>query len=369
MPTIKDVAERAGVSPSTVSRVIADSPKISEATKRRVRQAMRELHYHPNAIARSLVRQSPRSIGLVLSRSPEAALLNPFFPEVIRGISSVARSARYNLVLTTSSTPEEERSECLTLLRERRVDGVILLASRWNDPLVETLAADGHPFVVVGRLPGSESPCWVNNDNVKAAKEATAHLIGLGHKRIAFLGGPGELVVSHDRLEGYREALKEGGIPFDERLVRETHFSVEEGGAAALDLLRLAPDVTAFVCVDDLLALGVLRAAAQAGRRVPEDLSVVGFNDNPFCAYITPSLTSVRVPIFEMGVEAARLLIDWLAGKRPSGGTLLPAQLIVRDSTGPLGTRRGGGAGRPKGPTTGLPTAIDNAIPKEEESE
>lgn len=344
MPTIKDVAERAGVSPSTVSRVIADSPKISDATKRRVRQAMRELRYHPNAIARSLVRQSSRSIGLLLSRSPEAALHNPFFPEVIRGISSIAQSARYNLLLSTSSTSEEERSECLGLLRERRVDGVILLASRWNDPLVEMLSSDGHPFVVVGRVPGPSDLCWVNNDNVKAAMEATAHLIALGHERIAFLGGPADLIVSHDRLEGYKMALSEARIPFDERLVRETHFSVEEGAAAALDILRLAPDVTGFVCIDDLLALGVLRAAADSGRRVPEELSVVGFNDNPLCAYIKPSLSSVRIPIFDMGAEAARLLIDWLAGSRPREGTLLPAKLMVRDSTGPLSARRGGGA-------------------------
>src|SRR5690606_32193153 len=211
-PTIKDVAERAGVSPSTVSRVIADHPRISRATKERVRAVMRELNYHPNAVARSLVRRRTQTIGVALSRSAEAALANPFFPEVLRGIGSFARQARYSLTLTTATTYDEERQQCMELLTQRRVDGLIVLASRIDDPLVDWLADNGYPFVVLGRVPGREVP-HVNNDNTAAARRATEHLLEHGHRRIGFVGGPAELIVGVDRGGGYKPAPEAGGLP------------------------------------------------------------------------------------------------------------------------------------------------------------
>lgn len=330
-PTVKDVAERAGVSPSTVSRVIANHPRISEATKQRVRSVMRELNYYPNAIARSLVRQRSQTIGVALSRSAEAALANPFFPEVLRGIGSVAQQARYTIMLTTATTYEQEHAQCMELLRQRRVDGLILLTSRRDDPLVRELQQESYPFVVVGRVPDNTVRC-VNNDNVAASYEAATHLIQLGHEHIGFLGGPADFIVSGDRLAGYKKALEDAGLVYRSELVQETDFSYQQGLTTSRSLLRTG-DVTAILAIDDMLALGALAAAAEAGLRVPDEVSIVGFNDTPVCPHVAPALTSVSIPIFEMGAEAARILCSVLAGEMSVESVLLPARLVVRLST------------------------------------
>lgn len=331
-PTVKDVARHAGVSPSTVSRVIANHPRISQQTKRRVRAAMRELNYHPNAIARSLVRQRAQTIGVAMARSAEAALANPFFPEVLRGIGSVAQASKYSILLPAAGTHEDERRQCMELLRERRVDGIILLGSRADDPFIEELHAEGYPFVVIGRVE-TDGISYVNNDNVAAAFEATRHLIDLGHRRIAFIGGPSDLFVSQDRLRGYQEALAHAGIPLDPELVCETDFGYDKGVDAARSLMRHDAQLTAIVAVDDVLALAALQAAREAGRSVPDQLSVVGFNDTPVCLHVTPELTSVRIPIYDMGAAAARLLLASLAGESAATELTLPARLVVRGST------------------------------------
>lgn len=299
---------------------------------------MRQMGYHPNAIARSLVRQSSFTIGLMMSRSAEQALLNPFFPEIIRGISTVAREFQYSLLLSTASTLEQEHTECLQMLRARRVDGVILLASRTRDPLVEDLLAEQYAFVVVGRVPGRERVYWVNNDNVAAAREAVNHLILRGHRDIGFVGGPADFVVTQDRLEGYRQALAARGLRFNPQLVQHSDFSRESGYAAARLLLHGAPGrprPTAIFAMDDVLALGVLQAAHDLGLQVPGDVAVVGFNDIPLAPYLSPPLSSVRIPIYNMGQEAARLLITVLQGGQPSVPQIvLPAELVVRASSG-----------------------------------
>ncbi|BAS27006.1 LacI family DNA-binding transcriptional regulator [Limnochorda pilosa] len=332
--TIKDVARSAGVSPSTVSRVISDHPRISQGTKERVRRAMKELGYHPNAIARSLVTQSSRTLGLVMSRAAEAALANPFFPEVIRGIGSVANQARYALLLSTSLTPRQELEECQEMLESHRVDGLVLLASRVEDRLVTRLARRGYPFVVVGRVPEDQEVWWVNNDNAAAAREAVEHLLGLGHRRVGCLAGAPEYLVTQDRVTGYRQALEAHGLPFDPELVRFTDFSREQGSQAARGLLGLPDPPTAFFATDDLLAWGALQVASDLGLQVPRDLSVVGFNDDPMSGYLNPPLTTVRVPIFELGRVAARLLLERLHDPAsPVQHVLVPTHLVPRAST------------------------------------
>lgn len=351
-PTVKDVAKHAGVSPSTVSRVIADHPRISEATKRKVRAAMKELNYHPNAVARSLVRRRTHTIGVALSRSAEAALANPFFPEVLRGIGAVAREAGYSITLTTALSDDEEREQCIELLTQRRVDGLIVLASRTDDALVDWLTEQTYPFVVLGRVPGRDVP-HVNNDNVLAAREATEHLLHLGHRHIAFIGGPSNFVVSIDRLEGYKQALHAAGVSFRPDLVAITDFSYEQSYDAARRLLstpqsRVNPyeaivnssnsarRPSAVVAIDDSVAMGVLSAARDMGLRVPDDVSIVSFNDSPVCPHVAPPLTSVSIPIFDMGAAAAHMLCDALDGKQGERSVLLPTQLVVRESTAPV---------------------------------
>lgn len=331
--TIKDVAKQAGVSPSTVSRVIADHPRISPDTKEKVRAIMVELGYYPNAIARSLVNQTSNSIGVIRSRLTEESFANPFFPAVIQGISSVAHKHKLNLVLSTSNTFEQEDEECLNLLRQRRVDGVILLASHRNDQLIPRLTQGKFPFVLIGRYDGPEEINWVNNDNVADAKTAVSYLLAKGHRKIACLDGDPRYVVSADRLQGYYEALAEYGVATDNRLVEHSEFSVDGGYAAIRRIFERNDNVTAVFAVDDLVAIGAMRSLQEQDVVVGRDVAVVGFNNTFLGSYVQPALTSVRVPIYELGQISVQMLTAQIYG---SGiypdHQMLPARLVVRDS-------------------------------------
>ncbi len=331
--TIKDVAKRAGVSPSTVSRVIADHPRISPKTKEAVRQIMAEQGYYPNAIARSLVNQTSDSIGVIRSRLTEETFANPFFPAVIQGISSVAHKHRLNLVLSTSTTFEQEDEECLNLLRQRRVDGVVLLASHRNDQLIPRLTRDKFPFVLIGRYEGSEAINWVNNDNIEDAKTAVRYLLDKGHREIACLDGDPRYVVSSDRLLGYEIVLREHGIEARKDLVHHSAFSVEGGYQATRRLLKRNQAFSALFAVDDLVAIGAMRALQEQGIKVGTDVAVVGFNDTILGASVQPSLTSVRVPIYKLGQIAVQMLTAQIYGSGVyPDHQMLPASLVVRDS-------------------------------------
>lgn len=331
--TIKDVARQAGVSPSTVSRVIADHPRISPETKEKVRGVMVAMGYYPNAIARSLVNQTSNSLGVIRSRTAEENFANPFFPAVIQGISSVAHKHRLNLVLSTSSTFEQEDEECLDLLRQRRVDGVILLASHRQDRLIPRLSEGNFPFVLIGRYDGPEVINWVNNDNRQDAKTAVSYLLKKGHRKIACLDGDPRYIVSLDRFTGYGEALAEWNVPVDRDLVEHSEFSVESGYQATLRLLNRESRFTALFAVDDLMAIGAMRALQERGFRVGRDVAVIGFNNTVLGACVQPALTSVHVPIYELGQIAVQMLVAQIYGSREGPDhQMLPAHLVARDS-------------------------------------
>jgi DNA-binding LacI/PurR family transcriptional regulator len=335
MVTIKDVAKLAKVSPSTVSRVIADSKSISAPTKERVRKAMEELGYYPNMIARSLIKRSSHALGLILSRSAESAFSNPFFPEILRGISTVTQSHHYSLVLATAENYQEEAKQCLRMLMEKRVDGVILLASRVNDELIRKLAEEEYPFVVVGRAPGVGECLSVNNDNIQAGYLATRHLLNLGHRRIAFLNGPEEYTFCQDRFQGYCMALQEFGIAVDAAYVRNAENLQEDGYRLVSELLRIEEYPTALFVVDDLMAVGAYRAIKERQLSIPGDIAVVGFNDNLYSAFMEPPLTTVHIPIYQMGVTAAELIIRVLDGQEVNlDQHILSSELVVRESCG-----------------------------------
>lgn len=227
--TIIDVAKRAGVSPSTVSRVISNHPRISPATARKVREAMEELGYHPNIAAKNLVSKTAQAIGVILPRPAEELFLNLFFPEVLRGIVTQATRAGYDLTMTAGTTEREELDAVTRLVKGRRADGVVLLYSRRNDPLVAFLTEQRFPFVLIGRSEEHPDVLSVDNDNVQAAYDATRHLIAQGHRRIGFVSGPPNLVVSRDRLEGYRKALQEAGLETRDEWIVEGEFLQESG--------------------------------------------------------------------------------------------------------------------------------------------
>jgi len=332
---MKDVALRAGVSASTVSRVISGHPHISKATSDRVKAVMGELDYHPNAIARNLVRRSSGAIGLVIPNTVEQFFLNPFFPEVLRGITQVAQGAGYDLLLSSALRGQSEPQKLADMVRSKRVDGVILLTSRMDDPLLSTVLEQHIPSAVIGRPPNDERVYWVNNDNQRAAYDATMHLLQLGHTRVGFIGGAPDLVVTRDRLTGYGMALEQFGLRFDPALVVNDEFVEQVGYAGMMRLLAFSNRPSAVLTADDVLAFGAMRAAGELGYRIPDDMAIIGFNDIPLARLANPAITTVNVHIYELGETAARLLLEQFTdAPREPRHVIVAHELVVRRTCG-----------------------------------
>lgn len=329
---MKDVARAAGVSPSTVSRVLAGNTRISPDTTDKVRAAVKSLNYHPNAIARSLVRKSTNTIGLIISRPAEQAFANPFFPEVMRGIGSSLQAEGYNLLLNMTSTPAEERSTTMRLLQQRRVDGVILTSARYHNPLIDDLLDGEWPFVLIGRTLDHRPVNWVNNDNVAVGEMAVQHLLSRGHTRIGLIHGPLDMIVAIDRQLGYSTALQRAGLPLDPELQVDGHFNRDGGYHGLHRLLRLPNPPTAIVCADDAMAVGALTALKELG--LSRQVALMGVNDDPMTALGDPPLSTVRIPVFDLGATAATTLLNLLSQEMTGPRqVILPCQLVVREST------------------------------------
>ncbi|CDF59070.1 LacI family DNA-binding transcriptional regulator [Thermobrachium celere] len=333
MVTIKEVAEKAGVSPSTVSRVISDSPRISEETKERVRKVMKELGYHPNAIARSLVSRTTNTIGIVMPRAADEVFLNPFFPEALRGIAKCTHQEGYCMLITTGNTDEEQLESLKTVVNGGRVDGLILMYSKINDPILKAVKKMHVPFVMIGRPPKKEDLDFVDNDNVEAAFNATEYLIRMGHRRIGLINGSLNLVVSIDRFEGYKRALKKYNIDIDESIITSSEF-VQEGGYEGMKKILKSPKPpTAIITTDDLMAFGAIKAAKDMGVKIPQDISIMSFNNIPLSEFATPPLTSVEINAYTLGYEAAKIVIDKLKGRcSETVSKVLKTHIIHRQS-------------------------------------
>ncbi|TDT63380.1 LacI family DNA-binding transcriptional regulator [Fonticella tunisiensis] len=333
MVTIKEVAERAGVSPSTVSRVISDSPRISDETKQKVRRAMEELGYHPNAIARSLVNRATNTIGIVMPRSAEDVFLNPFFPEALRGIAKCTHDEGFCVLLTTGNSDDEQIESLLSVVRGGRVDGVILMYSKLDDPILEMLTEMNIPFSMIGRPTISEDINFVDNDNVNAAYEAANYLISMGHRRIGLINGSLNLVVSIDRYEGYKRALAKNKIELDESIIMSSEF-VQEGGYESMKkMLSVENPPSAVLVTDDLIAFGAIRAARDMKVKIPDEMSIISFNNIPLADFATPPLTSVDINAYSLGYKAAKLVIDDIKGKKHKPSCyIVETRIVFRDS-------------------------------------
>jgi len=328
--TLLDVARLAGVSTATVSRALEKPQSVAQTTRARVMKAVVGCGYTPNIVARNLRRQETRLITILL-----ADVTNPFFNEIVRGIEQVARENGYSVLLADSENDPGQENAYGNLLATKRTDGMILLNGRL--PVGLQLPAETSveaPIVVACEyLPNIDLPT-VQIDNVAAAKQATEHLLQLGHRRIGFITGPVWNVLSRDRLYGYRDAILEGGLAFDQALVVNGDFSIRSGIGATESLINLPSPPTAIFASNDEMAFGVIRAARDAALRVPEDISVVGFDDIRFAAFVDPPLTTVRQPGQEIGRRAMVHLIKILSGERVADRRiLLPTELIVRGST------------------------------------
>ena len=332
--TIKDVGKLANVSPSTVSRVLANHPKISDETKRKVREAMEELGYHPNLQARSLVVKNTKTLGIVMPNSTESVLENPFFPEVLRGVCLEARKSQFGIYLTTGATEEEILQEVVTMVQGKRVDGIILLYSKTNDQIMDYLLQNKFPFTVIGRpYHNAERISYVDNDNVYITKQITEYLIKLGHRSIAFIGANMDMVFTIDRLAGYKRALKENNIEFRKDLIVYDKEIIGRSEEKLKELLTKENAPTALVVSDDFIAIELISYAEELHISVPQDLSIVAFNNITTGKYMKPSLTSVDINIFQLGVEATKCLLEDI--EQPKSLTkriTVPAEMVVRNS-------------------------------------
>ncbi|MHB8618184.1 MAG: LacI family DNA-binding transcriptional regulator [Chloroflexota bacterium] len=335
MPNIHDVARHAGVSIKTVSRVINNSPSVKPDTRQRVLESIRTLDFHAQSWAQNLARRRSRSVAVIIPLAPQFVFSHQFFFQVLRGIGEVLELHGYELLLHVQA-----HDRFVDLWKERRADALIVMSIPMRDPRLFELLQAGTPFVATMRVdePGSQldsAVSWVDSDHLGGAEMATDHLLSIGHRRLALMNGPANLMVSHLRAEGFGRALRRRGLSINDAPMLSGEFSIETGRALG-DLLLARPDPpTAVFCGDDTLAMGLIQAAHGRGLRVPNDLSVVGFDDMAFSSYLDPPLTTVRQPAELKGRLVASTLLRMLEGEGPAQVEhhLLPVELVVRRST------------------------------------
>ncbi len=328
--TIKDVAKLANVSPSTVSRVISKSPRISDGTKAAVNAAMEELNYKPNAIARNLANASTKTLGMIIPNKAENLFKNPFFIQAMRGISIYAQKKNYKIMFNYSSNPEDELNFVKEFVVSKWVDGIVLLTAYENDPCINYLNEQAFPFVVIGRPYNIHDILWVDNDNFQATYHLMNTLIKKGYHDFAFIGGPQSYIFSKDRLEGYRRSLELRNLTVDDHFIFSVDEFSEEKGYYAMEKICATQVPQVVVTTDDLLAFGVLNYIKEHNL----DVKVTGFNNTPLSEYQNPPLTSVDIRAEDLGYHAAKLLIKHLEGiENPVNHYIVSTELVERQST------------------------------------
>lgn len=329
--TIREVAQAASVSVATVSRVVSGSGHhVRPDTRGRVLAAVARLGYQPNLVARGLKKRVTHTVGLIV---PDIS--NPFFPAIARGIEDVASRAGMGVLLCNTYEDLAKERTYLTLLDNRMVDGLIFATVGTNTTHLRMLRRRGVPVVLVARAPVGVGIDAVLVDNRRGAREATSHLIRLGHRDIAFIGGPNSLPVEVEREAGYRDALAAAGISVKPRLICDGGFRAEGGAAAVRALLEDRQRFSAIFAANDLMAIGAMEELRRQGRRLPHDAAVVGFDDITFASLVEPRLTTVAQPKYRMGSLAMERLLELLGGDdRRARRLVLEPRLVVRDSCG-----------------------------------
>lgn len=329
--TIRDVARRAGVSTATVSRVLAGIGNHKPATASVVRSAAEALDYRPSAVARSLRIRRTRTLGLVITD-----IRNPFFPDLVQAADVAARAAGYSILLGSAAYDEGRAMHYLDLMVDGRVDGVIIASSQVSEPSWRRLLSSPVPVIVVNAEPTGLPVSVITSDNHAGARLAAEHLIGLGHRRIAYVRGSETFTADRPRLEGFRMACRDAGLSPDETPEFAGEGQFESGERAALQILSPGCDVTAIACYNDVTAIGVMRTLRAAGQRVPVDISVIGCDDIAAASWVVPALTTIAQQRSEMGRLAVGHLVRALddPGHVPMIETIrLPMILQEREST------------------------------------
>ena len=330
MPTIKDVAREAGVSVATVSRVMNDSGPVSEETRRRIREVAQRMRFTPNLAARSLITARTTTLGVLL---PD--LYGEFFSEVIRGVDQAARRHGYHLLVSSSHADRAETEAALRAMRGR-VDGLIIMSPDLDARALVQNLPDRLPLVLLNSALEGDAYDSLTIENFQGATAMVRHLVGLGHRRIAMIKGAARNHDAAERLRGYRAALRKAGIERVPEWELAGDFTDGSGYRAVAELLRLDPRPTAVFAANDAMAIGAMSALREAGIDVPGEMAVTGFDDIPVARYVSPALTSVRVPIWEMGERATERVLRMLVGKegRTRRRETLATELVVRASCG-----------------------------------
>lgn len=328
--TLRDIADKTGVSLSTVHRVLSGKISLENESALKVLRAADELGYtyqEKNTKRRNI------TIGVVGNKNVEQSTSNSYFSEVLRGISTILNLNDANVLIILNQQEELELAQCEKMIENGEVDGFILLSSRVNDSLVDMLSKKHIPFVVIGR---TENPqiYSVNTDTKRAFEDLTEHLIKIGHSRISLLNGSMKFMFDFDVLEGYKNALSNNNIDYESALVFNGGMTWQESYEAALRILSLRPIPTAIVAADDIRAISAMKAIHEYGLRVPKDIAVVSYSDHDIASLSEPSLTTIRVPIFELGSTAAKSLLQILNGETIETMQHVETQLVIRESCG-----------------------------------
>ncbi|MET9775718.1 LacI family DNA-binding transcriptional regulator [Streptomyces sp. NPDC006367] len=316
-PTLEEVAARAGVGRGTVSRVINGSPRVSDATRAAVEAAVAELGYVPNTAARALAANRTDAIALVVPEPETRFFAEPYFSDMLRGVGAEITDTEMQLLLIFAGS-DRERRRLAQYLAAHRVDGVLLVSVHADDPLPDMLTQLEIPAVISGPRSAAETLPSVDSDNYGGARSAVEHLLSRGRRRIAHITGHLDVYGAQRRADGYRDALRDGGLGEAGELIEPGDFTEEGGRRAMTELLRRRPDLDAVFAASDVTAAGARQALREAGRRIPDDVALVGYDDSAIARHLDPPLTSVRQPIEEMGRAMIDLLLTEIAGHRPA---------------------------------------------------
>ncbi|WJH32632.1 LacI family transcriptional regulator [Paenibacillus sp. CC-CFT747] len=331
MATIKDIAKLAGVSITTVSRALNNHTDVNRDTYKKIAKIARQLGYQPNSSARSLVLKKTNTIGLVVSNLTTRSG-HHFLFDIICGVNEQASLRHYDVFLIGTNTRQQEELQYKELCRRRSFDGVILAGLKINDPYIDQAVQAGVPTVLLGVPAPSDRVGSVISDDVGGSMSAIQHLIDYGHRHILFINGHQEAAVSQFRLEGYKKALEKNGLPYDEGKVAHANFEIEGGGEAFAALIAKNPKATAVFCASDLMAYGMLGKASELGFKVPDDISVVGFDGIEITEIMKPQLTTIDQDRFQIGTSAVNMLLEMIDGT-PGYTRVMASKLLIRDST------------------------------------
>jgi LacI family transcriptional regulator len=331
--TIAEIAKMANVSKATISRVINNKQEgMSKETKAKILKIIDDVGYRPSLLARSMVTSETKSIGLII---PD--ITNPFYPKLVRGVEDYANSKGYTVYLCNADKSVEKEKDYISAFIERRVDGVILASSSAEkDKTHEGFVNHNIPFVLIDdrSVEGLQATPGVFFDYKEGAYMATKHLISNGNRKIVFISGPNLITNSLNRFKGYKKALKEAGIPFDDKLVKYGDYSLKSGYELVEELLNEKINFTAIFAANDLMAIGAMKALKKKSIKIPDDVEVIGFDNTEFSEIIEPALTTIEQPIYEMTLTASKLLIDLITGKKPKKKNfIIPPKLILRETT------------------------------------